>query len=109
MLKIAQAAFAVACVWGFSDVHDCPGCIQMAPYLFDKQTASCNSPDNWLMCLAMYLAALCNMYCRGKMALIRRCHLLVFSEDVAFTHHFVATYLSPPCRIAGSTSYASKH
>ena len=28
----------------------------MAPYPLDKQTASCNSPYNWLMSLAMGLA-----------------------------------------------------
>ena len=61
MLKVAQAAFAVACFWGFSDVHECTGRLQMAAYPLDKQTAGCNSPHNWLMSLAMDLTALCDM------------------------------------------------
>ena len=34
----------------------------MAPYPLDKQTAGYNSPVNWLMNLAMDLAALCDMW-----------------------------------------------
>ena len=56
MVKVAQAAFAVACFWDLSDVYECSGSLQMAPYLLDKQTASSNSPHDWLMSLAMDLA-----------------------------------------------------
>ena len=38
-----------------------PGHLQMATYPLDKQTAICNSPHDWLMNLAMDLAALCDM------------------------------------------------
>ena len=62
MLKVSQATFAVACFWGLSDIHECPGHLQMVPYLLDKQIASCNSPYDWLMSLAMDLAALCDMW-----------------------------------------------
>ena len=62
MLKVALAAFAVACFWGLSDVHKCLGRLQMAPYPLGKQTASCNLPHDWLMSLAMDLAALCEMW-----------------------------------------------
>ena len=58
MLKVAQAAFPVVCFCGFSDIHECSGRLQMAPYPLDKQTAGGNSPHNWLMSLAMDLAAL---------------------------------------------------
>ena len=57
MLNVTQAAFAVACFWGLSDIHECLGLLQMASYPLDKQTAGCNSPRNWLMSLAMDLAA----------------------------------------------------
>ena len=39
------------------------------------------------------------------------CHLAVFSKDIAFAYHFMATHLSPtlpPCRSASGTDYASK-
>ena len=39
------------------------------------------------------------------------CHLTVFSEDVAFARHFVATHTSPtlpPCRSASGIDYPSK-
>ena len=62
MLKVAWANFAVACFWGFSDIHNCLGHLPMAVYPLGKQTASCNSPHNWLMSLAMDLAALCDMW-----------------------------------------------
>ena len=61
MLKVTQVAFAVACFSGLSDVHECLGGLQMATYPLDKLTAGCNSSHNWLVCLAMDLAALCDM------------------------------------------------
>ena len=61
MLKVSQATLAVACFWGLSDVHECLGLLSMAPSPLDKQTASCNSPNNWLISLAMDLAAFCDM------------------------------------------------
>ena len=62
MLKVAQAASVVACFWGLSDVHKCLGDLKMAPHPLDKQTASCSSPHDWLMSMAMDLAALCDMW-----------------------------------------------
>ena len=62
MLKVARAAFAVPCFLGLSEVHECcSGHLKMAAYLLGKQTASCNLPHEWLMGLAMDLAALCDM------------------------------------------------
>ena len=60
MVKVVQAAFAVACFWGFSDTHECSGHLQIPPYPLDKQTAGCISPHDWLMSLAMDLAVLCH-------------------------------------------------
>ena len=40
----------------------------MAPSPLDKQTARCNSSHDWLMSLAMDLAALCDSYVEVKMA-----------------------------------------
>ena len=62
MLKVAQAAFVVAYLWDLSDIHKHLGGLQMAPAPLDKQTACCNSSHNWLMSLAMDLAALCDMW-----------------------------------------------
>ena len=64
MLKVAQAAFAVACncFSGLSDIHKCSGGLQMAPYPIDRQTAGCNSPHDWLMSVAVDLVALCDMW-----------------------------------------------
>ena len=39
MLNVTQATFAVACSWGFSDVHEFSGGLQIAPSPPDKQTA----------------------------------------------------------------------
>ena len=61
MLKVSWTAFVVACLKGLSEVHEYSGHLQMAPHPLDKQTAGCNSPHDWLMSLAMYLAALCDM------------------------------------------------
>ena len=58
----AQAAFAVTCFLGLSDIHECSGGLQMAPFPLDKQTAGYNSPHDWLMSLAVDLAALCVMW-----------------------------------------------
>ena len=57
MVEVAQDAFAVACIWGLSDVHEYLGRLQMALYTLDKQTAGCNSLHDWLMNLAMDLTA----------------------------------------------------
>ena len=61
VLKVARAALAVACLLGFSDVHECSGIPQMAPSPLDKQTAGCDSPHDWLMSLAMDLGTLCDI------------------------------------------------
>ena len=49
------------------------GGLQIAPYPLDKWTASCDSPHDWLMSLAMDLAALCAMYGENG---INGCHLI---------------------------------
>ena len=62
MLKVTRAAFAVASFLGLSDIHECSGGLRMATYPLDKQTAGCNSTHDWLVCLAMDLAALCDTW-----------------------------------------------
>ena len=60
MLKVNQAAFvSEAC---YIDIHKYLGHLQMATYPLDKQTASCDSPHDWLVNLAMDLPALCDMW-----------------------------------------------
>ena len=36
--------------------------LQMAPSPFAKQSAGCNSPHNWLIGMAMYIAASCDKW-----------------------------------------------
>ena len=55
MLIVAQAAFAVACFWGLSDIHECLDNLRMAPSLLDKQSAGYKSPHDWLGRLGMGL------------------------------------------------------
>ena len=95
MLKVTQAAFVVACFWGLSDIHESSNGLQTAPTPFDEQTASCNSPHDWLMSLAMGLAALDDMW-RWKW--YQWMPFVAFSADIAFACHFMATCLPPPYR-----------
>ena len=44
------------------EIYKCSGGLQMVPSSLDKQTADCDSPYDWLMSLAMNLAALCDMW-----------------------------------------------
>ena len=65
----------------------------MATYPLYKQTDGYNSPNDWLVSLAIDLAALCDTVCGGEND--TNGYLLAgFSEDVAFAYHFVATRLS---------------
>ena len=77
MLKVTLAAFAVACFWGLS--FEGSGHLQMAPYPLGKQIAGtgCNSSHDWLMSLAMDLAALCD--CGGENG-TSWCHLDGFNK-----------------------------
>ena len=67
MMKVSRAAFVVNCFWGLSDalVH------WSARYVFkmgahnplsSRQSAVTDSPHNWLMGLAMDLAAMFDMW-----------------------------------------------
>ena len=83
----------------------------MTPSSSDKQTAGCESPHDWLMSLAMDLATLYNYVTCGGENSTNGSHFPVFSEDIAFACHFVATHLPPPLPPYTSTSgigYASK-
>ena len=95
LLKVEQTAFTQASLSSLSDIHECLGGLQMAPSSLDKQTVGCNSPHNWLMILAMDLAALCDMWS------INVSHLAVISEEVGFACHFVASCLPPPSHPVG--------
>ena len=44
-----QAAFAVACFWVLSDIHECLGDLRMATSPLDKQPAGYKSPHDWLL------------------------------------------------------------
>ena len=95
MLKVALAAFAVACFWGLSDAHECSGRLQMVSRPLDKYTAGCNSPHDWLMSLAKDLAALCDIW-KWKWHKLIPFHVAVYNEDVAFAATSVATHPPPP-------------
>ena len=79
----------------------------MAPSSLGKRTADCKSPQNWLMGLAMDLAALCD--CGGENG-TNGSHFPVFSKDIAFAPHSVAPRPPPiilPYRSASGIGYAS--
>ena len=61
LLKIKQSAFTQASFSSISDVHDCSSGLYIAPSSLGKQTADCESSHDWLLSLAMDLAALCDM------------------------------------------------
>ena len=62
VLKVIQAAFAVAYFCSLLDVQECLDGLYMAISLLDKQTASYNSPHYWLMGWVMHLATVCDMW-----------------------------------------------
>ena len=62
LLKTDQSAFTQISFSSLSDVHECSGGLQMASSYLYKKTASCNSPNDWLMSLSMDLVALCDMW-----------------------------------------------
>ena len=62
MVNVTLAIFAVAYFWSLSDIHEPLGQLQKAPYPLDKQTPGCQTPHDWLMRLAVDLAALCDMW-----------------------------------------------
>ena len=62
----------------------------MASSPLDKHIASCNSSHDWLMSLDMDLAAC--VICGGTNGTDGH-HLAVYSVDVTFGCHFVATHL----------------
>ena len=79
-----------------SDVqyHEYLGGLLMAPAISpEKQTTSCNSPDNWLMSQAMDLAALCDIWSWKS---TNACHQVVFMVYLAFSSHAVAPQQLPP-------------
>ena len=80
----------------------------MTAYPLVKQTAGCNSPNDWPMSLAMDLSAC--VICGGEND-TNGCHLAGFGEDIAFARHFVATHPPPTlplCRSATGIGYTSK-
>ena len=63
MVKVEQSALTQASrSFSLSDSHKYLGCLQMAPSSLDRQTTDCDSPHDWLMSLAMDLAALCDIW-----------------------------------------------
>ena len=61
LLKVKQFAFTQASFSSLYNVHECSGGLQMVPSFLDKQTIGCYPPRDWLISLAMDLAALCDM------------------------------------------------
>ena len=82
-MKVAQAAFVVACFWGFSDVHEWLGGLSISP----QQADSLLQFITWL---ADEFGHGFVWYVRGSENGTNGCHMTVFSVDVAFANHFVA-------------------
>ena len=70
----------------------------MEASLSQMQSHVNTSLHDWLMSLAMELAALCDLC--GCQNGTNGCHLAVYSEDVTFACHFVGTHLLP-CHSVG--------
>ena len=79
----------------------------MAAYPLDKQTASCNSPHDWVMSLAMDLAALCDTYICGGEDGTNGCYLAGFSKEI-LTLCLPPTPTLPSYRSATGIGYTSK-
>ena len=62
LLKDEHSTFTQAPFSSLSDIHECSGGLQMAPFSINKHIANCDLPHDWLMSLAMDLAALCDMW-----------------------------------------------
>ena len=78
----------------------------MAPSPLDKQAAGCDSPDDWLMIMSLAMDLAICVICGGESG-TNGCHLAVFTVDIAFAHHFMATRL-PPIGVFSGIGYTSK-
>ena len=98
LLKVDPSAFTQTSFSSLFEVHECLNGFQMPPSSLDKETAGCNSQHDWLMSVALGLAALCDMW-RWKW------HQWVsfgwFSEDVAFTCTLWLSTCPPPSHPMG--------
>ena len=91
-----------------SDVHECSTGLRVVPSFLDRETVGYNSLHDWLISLAMNLAALCDMW-RWKWH--QWMSFGCFSEDIGFAHHFVASRLPltfQPYKRAIGIGYTSK-
>ena len=68
LLKVKQSAFTQGSFSSLSGISRVLGWPLNDPSSLGKQPASCESPHDWLMSLAMDLAALCDMCMEVKMA-----------------------------------------
>ena len=60
LLKLEQSAFTQASFSSLSDVHECPGGLQMAPSSLGKHTTDCESPHDlkwWAIQQAIWCTA----------------------------------------------------
>ena len=96
LLKVKQHAFTQASFSSLSDIHKCSSSLQMTPSFLDKQTANCNLPHDWLISLAMDLAAWCDMW-RWKWH--QWMPFDCFSEDVTFAATLSLPTCSPPSHL----------
>ena len=84
VLKVSQVAFAVACFWGLSNSYQLVfGWTLNGSISRDKHAASCKLSHNWLVSLAIVLAALWVKIGTSSH------HLALFSVDLDFACHFV--------------------
>ena len=100
--------YTVACFWSLVDIHKCSSGLLMAPSLLDKLTTSCNLLHDfwWIWPWSLLLCVVC-----GSEIGTNGYHLAVYSVDVAFAYHFMATCLIPalpPYRSTSGIDYASK-
>ena len=96
-------------LWLVSEVCQTLMSARVAKYPLGKKTAGYNSPHDWLLSLTMDIAGF--VICGGENG-TNGCHLTVYSEDIAFAHHFVVNHQHPilqPCRSVCGICYSSKN
>ena len=106
LLKIEQSAFTQAYFSSLSDVHESLDGLQI-PWQADSWLwITTRLVDKFVHGFSCFL-----WYVHGGKKSTNGSHLAVFSEDVAFVHHFVAPHLLPtlqPYRSASGICYVIK-
>ena len=90
--KVQQSTFTKVSFTGLSGIHKCLGGLQMAPTCPARQTASRESPQDWLVRLGIDVATFCDMWSRKQPELMPFGHNFLIGRSC----HFVASHYPHP-------------